>query len=92
MTLEEFNALLPGQAESALMEQSRQGARLLHLALELDRRIYRGVTPAEALAELRLSSRFDRVSLTDRPTPTVREPRPTTGVRQCARTTPLGFS
>ena len=47
------------EAESALMEQSRQGARLLHLALELDRRIYRGVTPAEALAELRLSSRFD---------------------------------
>jgi len=40
-------------------EQSRQGAVLLHLALEFDRRMYRGMTPETALAELRLSGKFD---------------------------------
>ena len=47
------------EAESPFMEQSEKGARMLHLALELDRRIYRGITPASALAELRLSIGFD---------------------------------
>jgi CheY-like chemotaxis protein len=45
--------------EPTVTEQSRQGAHMLHLALELDRRIYRGVTSSSALAELRLSRRFD---------------------------------
>jgi DNA-binding response OmpR family regulator len=39
-------------------EESKQGALILHLALELDRRIYRGDTPTSAIAELRRSSRF----------------------------------
>ena len=41
------------------MEESRQGARMLHLALELDRRIYRGVAPISAIAELRSLGQFD---------------------------------
>jgi DNA-binding response OmpR family regulator len=47
------------ETEPFVMEQSRQGAQMLHLALELDRRIYRGVTSSSALAELRVSHRFD---------------------------------
>jgi hypothetical protein len=47
------------QAESFGAEQSRQGAYMLHLALELDRRIYCGAAYSAALAELRLSRRFD---------------------------------
>jgi DNA-binding response OmpR family regulator len=47
------------EAEPSGMETLRQGARMLHLALELDRRIYRGGTPACALAEFRISRRFD---------------------------------
>jgi len=47
------------EAESSIIEQSRPGARMLHLALELDRRVYRGVPCDSALAELRLSRRFD---------------------------------
>jgi hypothetical protein len=45
--------------ESEVTEQSRQGANLLHLALELDRRVCQGVAPAAALAELASSNRFD---------------------------------
>jgi CheY-like chemotaxis protein len=45
--------------ESSVMGQSRQGAQMLHLALELDRRIYRGVTLSAAFSELKLSRRFD---------------------------------
>jgi len=40
-------------------EQAAQGARMLHLAVELDRRIYRGADFASALTELRASNRFD---------------------------------
>ena len=40
-------------------EHSIQGAHLLHLAFELDRRIYRGANPSSALTSLRLSGRFD---------------------------------
>jgi response regulator RpfG family c-di-GMP phosphodiesterase len=47
------------EAEPSVMEQSRQGAHMLHLALELDRRVYRGVAYPDALAELRSSGRFD---------------------------------
>jgi hypothetical protein len=47
------------QAETSLTGQSRQGARLLDVALQFDRRIYRGATPGSALAELRVSPRFD---------------------------------
>jgi response regulator RpfG family c-di-GMP phosphodiesterase len=46
-------------AETSIMELARQGAHMLHLALELDQRIYRGATSRSALAELRLSRRFD---------------------------------
>ncbi len=42
-----------------IVEQSRQGAYMLCLALELDRRIYRGLASSSALAELRLLGRFD---------------------------------
>jgi CheY-like chemotaxis protein len=47
------------EGEPSVMEPSRQGAHMLHLALELDRRFYRGVTSSSALAELRLSGQFD---------------------------------
>ncbi len=40
-------------------EESGLGARMLDLALEFDRRIYRGATPQSALAELRRLARFD---------------------------------
>jgi CheY-like chemotaxis protein len=48
----------PGTEPSATA-QSKQGAQILHLAVELDRRIYRGVAVGAALAELRLSRRLD---------------------------------
>ena len=41
------------------MQPSAQGAYMLHLAVELDRRIYRGVAPRDALAQLRSWGRFD---------------------------------
>ena len=47
------------EGEASAMEQSRQGAHMLHLALELDRRIYRGVTASSALADLRALGQFD---------------------------------
>jgi CheY-like chemotaxis protein len=40
-------------------EDVKKGAQILHVALEMDRKICRGITPAFALAELRLSRRFD---------------------------------
>lgn len=40
-------------------EESGQGAHILHLALELDRRIYRGFGLGAALAELKSLRRFD---------------------------------
>lgn len=48
------------EAEPSVTPQAREGAYMLHLALELDRRIHRGVTSRSALAELRVSPRFDR--------------------------------
>ena len=41
------------------MEPARQGAHMLHLAFEMDRRVFRGVAPLDALAELRSWGRFD---------------------------------
>jgi putative two-component system response regulator len=46
-------------AKLAVMEPSRQGAHILHLAFELDRRVFRGVSSLDALAELRSWGRFD---------------------------------
>ncbi len=40
-------------------DAASMGAQLLHLALEFDRRGFRGVSPNSALSELRLSGRFD---------------------------------
>src|SRR5579862_298479 len=45
--------------ESSAEEHSRQGANLLQLAFELDRRIYRGATPSSALSGLRKLGRFE---------------------------------
>ena len=39
-------------------EESIQGTRILHLAMELDRKIYQGDAAPAAIAELRRSSRF----------------------------------
>jgi len=47
------------EAETFAAEPPEQGAHMLHLAMELDRRIYRGVAAGAALAELRLLRRFD---------------------------------
>jgi hypothetical protein len=47
------------EAGSSAAELPVQGACILHLALELDRRIYRGATAASAIAGLRCSTRFD---------------------------------
>src|ERR1017187_922561 len=41
------------EAETSITEPARQGAHMLHLALELDRRICRGVASGSALADLR---------------------------------------
>jgi len=46
-------------AELSVMEQSRQGSHMLHLALELDRRIYRNIDCHSAVAQLRDSGRFN---------------------------------
>jgi CheY-like chemotaxis protein len=40
-------------------EPARQGARMLRVALELDRRIYRGIDARSAVDQLRSSRRFD---------------------------------
>jgi hypothetical protein len=60
--LEAVAEMIRGQhlsdAEPAF-EPARQGARMLRLALELDRRIYRGVDARSALDQLRSSRRFD---------------------------------
>jgi DNA-binding response OmpR family regulator len=47
------------EAERSVMEPARQGAHLLHLALELDRRIYRDVDIHAALTELRCLAQFN---------------------------------
>jgi DNA-binding response OmpR family regulator len=48
------------EAEPSLAAQSREGAQMLNLALELDRRIYMGANPVEALGKLKSLGRFDR--------------------------------
>jgi DNA-binding response OmpR family regulator len=62
--LEVVARIIQGQqtpdAEPSVTPQAREGAYMLHLALEFDRRIHRGVTLRSALAELRVSPRFDR--------------------------------
>jgi CheY-like chemotaxis protein len=50
---------LAPETQSFALEQSRQGAYLLHLALQLDRRLYCGLDYNSALTELRVSHRFD---------------------------------
>jgi CheY-like chemotaxis protein len=40
-------------------DHARNGARMLHLALELDRRIQRGASPRHALSEIRLTQSFE---------------------------------
>jgi len=47
------------EAEASDTGQATRGAQMLHLAMELDRRLHRGVTARSALAELRASSQFD---------------------------------
>jgi DNA-binding response OmpR family regulator len=47
------------EEEPSVTENWRQGAYLLHLALQLDQRIYRGVTLSSALKQVRLLGRFD---------------------------------
>jgi hypothetical protein len=46
-------------ADLSTIEQSRQGAHMLHLALELDQRIYRDIDCRSAIAQLRDSGRFN---------------------------------
>jgi len=48
----------PG-AQASTLEPADEGAHLLHLALEFDRRIYRGDSRSAACAELRQSRRFE---------------------------------
>jgi response regulator RpfG family c-di-GMP phosphodiesterase len=45
---------LKSQAETPATDEHGQGSQMLHLALELDRRIYRGIDRRAALAELRI--------------------------------------
>jgi DNA-binding response OmpR family regulator len=45
--------------EPFVIEEARPGAHILHLAMEMDRKIYRGLGSNSALAELRVSHRFD---------------------------------
>ena len=46
-------------AKSSVMTPTSQGAHMLYLALELDRRVYKGTACDDALAELRALRRFD---------------------------------
>ncbi len=48
-----------GDADLSATEQSRQGAHMLHLALELDRRIYQDIDFDSAVVQLRASCRFN---------------------------------
>ncbi len=47
------------ELDGSAMEQLRQGGHMLHLALELDRRIYRDIDRHSAVAQLRGLGRFD---------------------------------
>lgn len=45
--------------EPSVPEEVRKGSQMLHLALQLDRRIYKGAALGSALDQVRLSARFD---------------------------------
>jgi DNA-binding response OmpR family regulator len=47
------------EEELQVPEEVRRGSQMLQLALQLDRKVYRGATLGSALDEIRLSSRFD---------------------------------
>jgi len=47
----------------SLTESFRKSTRILSLAVELDRRIFRGVAPVAALADMRVSRRFETAML-----------------------------
>jgi DNA-binding response OmpR family regulator len=47
------------EEEPSVTKQSREGAHMLHLALQLDQEVYRGVACRSALNQIRLSGRFD---------------------------------
>lgn len=47
------------EEEPCVPEEARKGSQMLHLALQLDRRIYKGTTFVSALEQIRLSGRFD---------------------------------
>jgi DNA-binding response OmpR family regulator len=61
--LQQVAEMIRGQQRTAeepvLPAESRQGAELLYLALQLDQRVYLGVTPSAALGELRSLGQFD---------------------------------
>jgi hypothetical protein len=60
--LEVVTEMIRGQhdpAAESVPERSRQGAQMLHLGLELDRRICLGAAPRSILAQLKQSYRFD---------------------------------
>jgi len=60
--LEIVAEMIRGQLDpetEAVPEGARHGARLLHLALELDRRVQKGASPRDALSEIRLTRRFE---------------------------------
>jgi CheY-like chemotaxis protein len=45
--------------EACIPDAVRKGAQMLHVALQLDRRVYKGVNLASALDQIKLSGRFD---------------------------------
>ncbi len=49
--------------EPSELDPAKYGAHLLHLALELDRRLYSGIIASAALAEIRLLGRFSESML-----------------------------
>jgi CheY-like chemotaxis protein len=61
--LEEVSAMIQRQQRHAAAATTGDtcsvGAEILHLAMEFDRRVYRGLSAAAALAALRLSRKFD---------------------------------
>jgi DNA-binding response OmpR family regulator len=47
------------EEEPCVPEEARKGSQMLHLALQLDRRVYKGTAFGSALDQIRLSGRFD---------------------------------
>lgn len=50
---------LKPEEELSVLEEPRNGAQMLRLALQLDRLVYQGVASHSALEQIRLSGRFD---------------------------------